>query len=130
MNFAFSALGVLVVFVTKLFVNNKSDDPTDKWKRIFEIPADLALLAFLLGIAGMASLDTYTKTNQIALLVIFVASVVSVALYKANAADVTSTGGVVQFSSTKKAIGIFLLNLLISVLALAVSLFYLGANSQ
>lgn len=130
MNLIYYALGVGVIFLTKLLVNNKNDEPIDKWKRIFEIPTDVTMLAFMMGVAGTASLQTYTRENQVILIVIVGLSIASIAVYKENCTNISSKGGITQFTSTRSAIGWFVMNTVFCVLAVILSYNFLGANNS
>jgi len=129
-NLIYYVLGVGVIFIAKLLVNNKNDEPIEKWKRIFEIPADLTMLAFMMGLAGTASLAAYTRESQAITILIVGLSVVSIAIYKENCTKVTSRGGVTQFISVRGAIGLFMLNVALSLIAVILSYSFLGANES
>lgn len=130
MNLLFYGLGVLLIFLTKLLVNNKSGEPTEGWKRVFEVPTDLTLLSFMMGIAGTASLEKYTRSTQVVMLLIIALSVLSVAIYKSNCTTVSDKGGIVQFDNAGKSAGLFVVNVIISAFCIYISYTYLGADAS
>lgn len=129
-NLLYYALGVGVIFLTKLFVNNKNDEPVEKWKRIFEVPTDVTMLAFMMGIAGTASLDAYTRGIQAILLIIVGISIASVALYKENCSLISSKGAVTQIERSAYAAFLFIVNVALAILAVILSYEFLGANNS
>ena len=129
-NIIYYTVGVAIIFLAKLLVNNKNDEPTDKWKRIFEVPADITMLSFMMGIAGTASVEGYDRNNQVILLIIVGLSIVSISIFKQNCRTVSAKGGITQFDGPKAAIGWFALNVAVSVGAAILSYSYLGANES
>jgi hypothetical protein len=84
----------------------------------------------MMGIAGTSTLETYSRSSQIVLLAIISLSMISVAVYKANCTTVSSIGGITQFDSSAKAVGLFLLNVVIAAASIYASYVYLGANAS
>lgn len=130
MNIAFYVIGVAVIFLVKLLVNNRNDTSIDGWKRVFEIPSDITMLAFMMGIAGTASLATYSREEQIIVLIIISMAIVSVFIYKENCRGLTEQGGIVQFDRPYYCILLFCINIGIAVSCAIMSYSYLGANES
>lgn len=130
MNLIYYIVGVGLIFFIKLFVNNKNDEAAEKFKRIFEIPADVTMLSFMMGVAGTTSIDDYGRSSQIILLLIILISVISVALYKECCYTISSKGGITQFDKPNKAIALFLINSILSLSTAFVSYNFLGANNS
>ncbi|HYD23748.1 MAG TPA: hypothetical protein VEB68_03055 [Croceibacterium sp.] len=128
-NVLFYAVGVFLILLVKLTVNNRDDLGVDRWKRYFEVPADMTMLAFMMGIAGLARLSEHTMWTSLAVLVLMGAALISTAIYKEMCSSITDLGGDVQFDSVGKTVAWWLLNTAIALSSLVASYSYLGANA-
>lgn len=130
MNLLFYAIGVLIIFLAKLLIHNKADEPIEKWRRFFEIPSDLSMLSFMMGIAGTASLQNYTRENQIILVILIGIGMVSIAIFKQNCGTISNKGGITQFEKPILCGFLFALNIAFSITSIFLSYRFLGANSS
>ena len=127
MNLALSLLGVLLFLLCKQLIY-RPDRGVAMWTRLLEVPVDLALLGFMLGVAAITQADPLPKTVPISLVTLVIFIVTSIAIWKHSCTTMSDTGGAVQFDRPVLLPFMTVVNLGIGVSSILVAVDSMGAR--
>lgn len=127
MNVAFYSLGIILILVAKIWINNRLDHDSEYWRRVFEIPSDVTFLALMMGLAGMSKIGPIELFHVLVAGALIIASMLSVVLSKKMVHQIVEVGSDVEFDSMK-VLWWWLLGAAISLASAVFAWKYLGAN--
>lgn len=128
MTLALSLLGILLFLISKKFMLS-ADKGKALWSSYLEVPVDVNLVGFMLGIATISQLNTQTDSASITTLGLIILMQLSILIWKHSCSLITERNGRVVFTAPNKIIFYTVINIFLAALAIYLPIRMLGASA-
>jgi hypothetical protein len=122
-----SLVGLLLIVAAKRLVW-EVDHGKALWNGLLEVPVDINLVGFLLGLATIGQLASPSEHAPVLIALSFLLILSGVSLWKYSCSLISDRDGEPYFSNTRAIIACTLINIIVAILSIVLPIVVLGAR--